>query len=329
MADVTIKYKGNTIVEMSSQGTKTLKTSGKYCEGDISVNYTPSQVPSTGDSDVVGTLDGANVLLEGNLADGTYTFKYKKKDGSYGTIGTYTLDNKVYYSVTSNLTNCTNNNEATSVIGGTSYSATITPKSGYDISSIVVTMGGTNITASAVNGNIITISNITGDIIITAIAEVPKPTYTNLAEPNDTNTTDWNIWCNNARMGSDATYRSSTNSMVTNYIPIGTNDAETVTLYFANTGLTSAGNGVTSGCSIAIYSTSGGSNKNKLAGYGAITEFLSAYTNCSATYYDDGTLESIKFKVVADNKGPYYVRFCLSNAIDKYKVIITKNEPIT
>ena len=39
MADLTIKFKGNPIVEMTDSGTKTLKTAGKYCEGDISVEY--------------------------------------------------------------------------------------------------------------------------------------------------------------------------------------------------------------------------------------------------------------------------------------------------
>ena len=39
MADVTLTYKGSTIAEMNDTGTKTLKTSGKYCEGDIGVNY--------------------------------------------------------------------------------------------------------------------------------------------------------------------------------------------------------------------------------------------------------------------------------------------------
>lgn len=32
---VNIKYKNNSIATMSDTGTKTLKTSGKYCEGDI------------------------------------------------------------------------------------------------------------------------------------------------------------------------------------------------------------------------------------------------------------------------------------------------------
>ena len=39
MADLIINYKGNPIAELSESGTKTLKTAGKYCEGDISVEY--------------------------------------------------------------------------------------------------------------------------------------------------------------------------------------------------------------------------------------------------------------------------------------------------
>ena len=41
MADVTIKYKGSTIAEMSGTDAKTLKTAGTYCEGDITVDYAP------------------------------------------------------------------------------------------------------------------------------------------------------------------------------------------------------------------------------------------------------------------------------------------------
>ena len=39
MSDLTIKYKGNPIVVLTESGTKTLKTAGKYCEDDISVEY--------------------------------------------------------------------------------------------------------------------------------------------------------------------------------------------------------------------------------------------------------------------------------------------------
>ena len=39
MADLTIKFKGQPIVELSESGTKTLKTAGKYCEDNITVEY--------------------------------------------------------------------------------------------------------------------------------------------------------------------------------------------------------------------------------------------------------------------------------------------------
>ena len=39
MADVTLTYKGQTILEMSATGNKTLKTAGKYCEANINIEY--------------------------------------------------------------------------------------------------------------------------------------------------------------------------------------------------------------------------------------------------------------------------------------------------
>ena len=38
---VTVSYKGETIASMNAGGTKTLKTAGKYCEGDITLGYVP------------------------------------------------------------------------------------------------------------------------------------------------------------------------------------------------------------------------------------------------------------------------------------------------
>lgn len=39
MADLTIRFKGQPVLEMTESGTKTLKTAGKYCDGDIIVEY--------------------------------------------------------------------------------------------------------------------------------------------------------------------------------------------------------------------------------------------------------------------------------------------------
>lgn len=46
MSDVTIKYKGQSIATMDASGTKTLGTQGKYCEGDIGVEYVKPAGPT-------------------------------------------------------------------------------------------------------------------------------------------------------------------------------------------------------------------------------------------------------------------------------------------
>lgn len=74
------------------------------------------------------------------------------------------------YTVTNNLANCKNSNASSSVTQGASYSATISANSGYTLGSITVTMGGTDITSSTVSGNTISISNVTGNIVISCTA---------------------------------------------------------------------------------------------------------------------------------------------------------------
>ena len=71
------------------------------------------------------------------------------------------------YTITNNLTNCTTNNSSDTISYNSSYSSVISVNSGYEISSITVTMGGADITSSAVSGNNINISNVTGNIVIT------------------------------------------------------------------------------------------------------------------------------------------------------------------
>ena len=55
---VNIKYKNNSIAELTDTGIKTLKTAGKYCEDDISVEYTK---PAGG--------GGALIIVTDNLHD--------------------------------------------------------------------------------------------------------------------------------------------------------------------------------------------------------------------------------------------------------------------
>ena len=78
------------------------------------------------------------------------------------------------YSIANNLTNVTNSNTTKSIAENGSYSATLTATEG-EITSVTITMGGVDITSTAyANGNI-NISKVTGNITITAIAEVEEP----------------------------------------------------------------------------------------------------------------------------------------------------------
>lgn len=76
-----------------------------------------------------------------------------------------------HYTITNNLTNCTNSNSATIVEENSNYSATISALDGYTLVTTIITMGGTDITSTAYSNGTITITNVTGNIIITATAE--------------------------------------------------------------------------------------------------------------------------------------------------------------
>ena len=52
---VNIKYKNNSIAELSNTGTKTLKTAGKYCEGDIIIENTKDGITPSGNKAITAT----------------------------------------------------------------------------------------------------------------------------------------------------------------------------------------------------------------------------------------------------------------------------------
>ena len=121
---------------------------------------------------VIGVVDTDNtIILTGALSNETYTIKYEMEDGSTIDIGELVLDSNDCCYITNTLTNCSNSNSATEVVKGESYSATISADDGYEISSITITMGGTDITSSVVSDGDISIAEVTGDIVITAVAE--------------------------------------------------------------------------------------------------------------------------------------------------------------
>ena len=76
------------------------------------------------------------------------------------------------YTVTNDLTDVTSNNSATKVTEGDFYSATLSAEDGYNIA-VTITMGGEDITADVyTEDGTILITEVTGDIVITATAEL-------------------------------------------------------------------------------------------------------------------------------------------------------------
>ena len=84
----------------------------------------------------------------------------------------------VYYSVNATLTNVTLTGGESNVEAGQAYNATLTIPDNYEWKTVKVTMGGADITSSAYSNGVISIAQVTGDIVITASA-VEIVNYTN------------------------------------------------------------------------------------------------------------------------------------------------------
>lgn len=124
-----------------------------------------------GDSNsVFGKVNAdGTITITTDLENGVYTLMYENEDGTLTEVGTITVGEvATYYSITRTLTNCTSNKATINVEEGSAWTETLTANDGYKLSSVVVTMGGTDVTSSVYSDGVITISEVTGDIRITA-----------------------------------------------------------------------------------------------------------------------------------------------------------------
>ena len=273
--------------------------------------------------DVVGTLDENNdIVLTGSLADGTYKLKYENADGTFTEIGNLVIDTDttVYYSVTNNLTYCANSNSAAQVTEGSAYTATITANSGHELKTVTVTMGGTDITSSAVSGGSISIASVTGDIVITAVAEEVVEEVKNWITNSQNADGSLFVGTNgeagyktNTRFGtSDGGERSgATGIEATGFIPVTIND----TLYFKGVTITTSSNETT-----CWYD----SEHNFITGGGSFTSTVFGTMDGSVTSVK---ISDIKSGALANNGDKIaYVR--ISASVIDSNSIITKNQPI-
>lgn len=110
-----------------------------------------------------------------------------------------TEPDKTTYAITTILTGCTISNDAASITEGESYSATLTAADGYtlDGATVAITMGGTDITASAYSDGVIAIASVTGDIVINAEAVEDENSGVNNLDPSNvlmSDTAEMAVW---------------------------------------------------------------------------------------------------------------------------------------
>lgn len=86
----------------------------------------------------------------------------------YDRIISYGAD--VYYSISYALTSVTSSSAVSSIKSGEAYTTTLSVADNYTIQSVTVTMGGVDITSEAYSNGTISISAVTGDVAITAVA---------------------------------------------------------------------------------------------------------------------------------------------------------------
>lgn len=264
-------------------------------------SYTATVTPESGKTldSIVVTMGGADIT---STAVSGGAISIPKVTGAV-TITAAASVPSVAYSVVLNLTNAASSNAATSVVEGAAYTTTLSPTGTYKkLGAITVTMGGVDISASAVSGSTVTIASVTGDITITCAA-----TITNLIDT----------------IGISANTRLSTSSGVnkakTGWATMGANmDAASLIHLVAGDTLRVKG--------VSIPAANDGSS--------AVVKYNADGTFYSASYLWEGnTFNQITFRntangIVATCQSPNYIRIS-PICTDASAVIMTINEEIT
>lgn len=213
-----------------------------------------------------------------------------------------TMENR--YSIITNLTNVSSSSAVSQVADGEAFSTTLTVTLG-EMSSVIVTMGGTDITSSVYNAEsgVISIAEVTGNVVITAIAVSNEPLYTNVLDT----------------VGYKDGYRLSGNSGdeiinegtdITNYISCSSG----VTIYMENVIAP-----YTDDYDHYHYITCYDENKTHIGGYSILL--------CEGIEYDgDGNITSFITPIGTDYTSTAYIRIGVQDINENS--IITVNEAI-
>lgn len=224
------------------------------------------------------------------------------------------------YTITNSLANVTNLNSTSEVEEGAEYSATIKAASGYQLDSVVITMGGKNITSTAYSGSLyngnITISSVTGNVVITAAAV--QPSYTNLVPTSEAadSTSAYNetgykdgVYCSSS--GGDS---SDSACVSTGYIPFSGK-------WMADNAIYVKGAAVTTTSHVRIY---GYTSKGSAPSNSAICTGSNLSTYFTVEELESGNYYKLTFKTNVAQV--VYLRLSLIGT--GANLVVTYNEPI-
>lgn len=165
--------------------------------------------------------------LEDDETVDTYCTISVSGDGMAQQIVNVTIDNNdiTAYAVIVAARNCTLSNTASTVPIGGSYSTDIVAADGYDRPAVRVTMGGTDITATAYADGLISIAEVTGDVAITAVAF--DLTANLIPQSVELDLTPYNNgvgFKNDTRVGSNGSEASRAEMISTGFMPVTAED---------------------------------------------------------------------------------------------------------
>ena len=218
------------------------------------------------------------------------------------TITAVAIMPSVTYTITLNLTNCASSNTATSIAENASYTTTLTPTGTYKkLGTITVTMGGVDISASAVSGSTVSIPSVTGNIVITCEAVITNIIDTIGISPNTRLSTS-----------------SGENRTQSGYAAIGANKDAASLIH------------LTAGDTLRVKGVSLPASNDS---FSAIALHNASGTFSTSTYLHNGlgwnnlTFNNSGDSVVITSGGDHYFRISLI-CTDASAVIATINEPI-
>lgn len=196
-------------------------------------------VHNGGTTETVTTYTLSGTLVEGTS---TITVSYGGKTTTFNVTVTHQAGT---VTITNTLSGCTNSNSDSFATEGDSYSATITASSGYTMvgASVVITMGGVDITSTAYSNGTISIASLTDNLSITITAVLIElvsisAVYTQSGTVYDTDSLD----ILKSDLVVTALYSDATTATVTAYILSGTLTEGSSTIYVVYGGKTTTFN---------------------------------------------------------------------------------------